>query len=165
MMEAVQHDHSFALCLTDRQRQRLRARRLAVEQWEAAIEAGAAEGRRELEVTPEFLSDLAARTGGEKLSRSTLYNWRRAYRDAGLWGLVDQRWLQRGREQRRRELAPFFREVARRYLSPGLWPIAVCHEVACEWAERHGRPTATLRETSRYIRRKVLPRLTAERGW
>jgi hypothetical protein len=120
-------------------------------------------GRRTSEAVAHVLR--LARERGLKLSRGTLYNWSRAYRDAGLWGLIDRRWIVGElAKQWRRHLAPFLAEVARLYESPGLRSIEHCHDLALEWAKERVLPSATLRESAQHIRQHVLPRLTKERG-
>ena len=112
------------------------------------------------EVTEAYLAAL--RLVGLKISRSTLFSWRRAYRSDGPRGLVDQRGCVGPRPAR--DCTAFFGEVRRLYTGPGLRSIAHCHERACEWAAEHELPSATYRETQRFIRREILPALTREPG-
>jgi hypothetical protein len=150
--------------LTDRQRRTVFARLRIVEQWERAASGARERGTTRRRLAGPFVRRVRRR--GVPLSFRTLQLWQSEYRAAGLLGLVDQRWLGglRRRAERQRQLWPFFGELTRRYTGPGLLSVAMCHDLATQWAEQHGCHAATRRESWCYLRANILPRLTTEPG-
>jgi hypothetical protein len=150
--------------LTEKQRRALLKTRDVVLAFEQALREGRELGMTRDVVIPRLIRRLASRR--IHVSRRTLDRWRREFRSSGLVGLIDQRWLHgmRQRGERAAQLAPFFAELARRYTGRGLLSARMCHDLASEWAARQGLPAATLRESWRFIKTNVLPRLTRERG-
>ncbi len=131
----------------------------AVRLWDAALSLGKAAGRREPAVTAAVLPLLAG-LGVPRCGRSTLFTWRRWYRADGLAGLADMRGVARTRWRR---FGPFLLDVERVYTSR-LIGLDVTHELVSQTAAHTGWVVPTLRETRQYVKRYILPGLTAERG-
>jgi hypothetical protein len=98
---------------------------------------------------------------GVSVCSGTVRNWERAYRKGGVEGLADQRKLPRGRL---RQYGQFFCHLEKLYTRPGLHSMEVCHELTTWQAEYDGWPVPQLRDSQRYLKKYILPGLTAERG-
>jgi hypothetical protein len=91
---------------------------------------------------------------------ATVRGWDRAFRHDGVVGLADQRRLPRGRL---RQYGPFFAELERVYTGPGLHSIEMCHELSVWEAKAKSWSIPTLRDSHRFLKKYILPGLTAER--
>ena len=131
-------------------RRRLIHRLGVVRRYEAALSAAFLAGVGKVEATKAFLAGLPA---AGRPSKSTLYNWTRAWRTDGELGLMD------ARSFRRSPAAEFLTYLAGLYRGPGLMPFEVCHELAQRAAEVRGWPVATLRESRAFLKLHVLPEL------
>lgn len=150
--------------LTDRQRRALFARLRIVEAWERQSSDARARGTTKRQLAGPFVRRLRRR--GAHVCLRTLQIWRREYLAVGLIGLVDQRWISgvRHRFERHLKIAPFLRELTRRYTGPGLLSVNTCHSLTTEWADNNGHASATLRESWRFLKLNILPKLTKEPG-
>jgi hypothetical protein len=109
-----------------------------------------------------YLANLSK--NGFRVSGSTLQAWERSFRLDGWRGLVDHRRAAH-RKNPARSYLPFFYELKRRYLSPGLLSIEASFWLASEAANRQGWDVPMFRQAARYIRREILLfKLTRERS-
>ncbi len=84
--------------IADRHRVEVTRRKAAVEGWDEAMAAGRKLDWTEAQVSTHYVSRLKLETPGFRVSRRTLYNWRRDYRRDGLRGLCNQAWLDAGEQ-------------------------------------------------------------------
>jgi putative transposase len=129
-------------------------RKAILNRWQQAITGGIALGIDRDHATAGFLALLAReaqKTGGETISRATLYNWQAAFKSEGLIGLMD------GRARRTIEAKqvtgedPFLEEVKSLWLTQQEPGVAVCHKMAMIRASKMGWRVHSYRSAHRYI--------------
>ncbi len=140
--------------LTDAQRRLIVRRKQILDDWQAAVSGGVRLGFSADQVTAQFIQRLEL-TGGERVSRSTLYKWRAAWRRDGLSGLIDARRDPRGFAGID-ESDQFIACVLRAYLTDRAPSLTDCHWLAMETARERGWKTWSYHQVRRYI--KTLPR-------
>lgn len=109
------------------------ARKKILDDWSTARAGAVKLGFSEMQVTAQFLQRLLL-DDGMKISRRTLFNWHKRFRQSGLSGLVDQR----GKSDEPRQSDPFLEEIKKLYLSLRKPKITVCYEIACLKAQEAG---------------------------
>jgi len=128
--------------------------------WEACLHERRRRGRSYDQVTAEIV--LAARRKGYKISRGTLFNWRRAFLADGLFGLMDNRWF----KKHPNACWPFIMALSHIYArGTGRGkPVEFCHAEASKLAEDYNWPRCKLNESRRWIREHLEPSKTALAG-
>ncbi|HSW50569.1 MAG TPA: Mu transposase C-terminal domain-containing protein [Bryobacteraceae bacterium] len=142
-------DRTFDLRdLTADQRKLLAGRKAILDNWLTARAGGIKLGFREEQITAQFLQRLEL-DEGVKVSRKTLFNWLRDYRQDGLAGLLDQRWLQSRKADQ--ETDPFLQELRQQYLTLRRLKKQVCWEIAMLKASEQGWEIHSYRSACRYL--------------
>lgn len=144
--------------LSAKHRRELLFREQAVQGWDEARAAGTKLGWTETEVTNHYVSRLQLEHD-RKVSRRTLYEWRKAYRQEGRAGLVAATWKTSAEEAKPSlEDEPFFELVKRLYLSDKKRSVAWCVHQATYEGELQGWKTYSERHVRREL--KKIPRAT-----
>ena len=138
--------------LSDKQRGELLRREAAVRGWDEAMAAGRRLDWTEQQVSDHYVSRLKLEHPGFRVSRRTLYDWRRDYRAEGRKGLVAATW-QSPVDAAKPSLDgdPFFEFGKRLYLLPNRPSVKSCYDHACFEAVKEGWPTVSERHFRRCI--------------
>jgi hypothetical protein len=83
-------------------------------------------------------------------SERTLLAWHSSYRNDGLKGLVDERWMRRADTSAEQE-NPFFAEVKRLYLSKAQPSLAFVHRLVCATFTKRGEPILSFKKCQRLM--------------
>jgi hypothetical protein len=143
--------------VSKRQRAIVEQREYCVRAWRWALIFGKRLGLRQADVTPHFRA--FCKSIGFEVSPATLAGWERELTHGGQLALADQRGM-RGRLKR---YGPFFLELERVF-SGRIMPMDIAHQLAAQTARANAWPIPALRDSRRYLKRYILPGLTAERG-
>jgi hypothetical protein len=140
-------------CLSPAQRSILLDRQWLVLHWGAALGESRRNGQSKDQITHGVV--LAARQRGLKISRGTLFNWRRAFLADGLFGLMDNRWFKKHPSA----FWPFIMALSHIYLrgSGRGKTVEFCHAEATKLAEDYNWPRCTLAQSRRWIRGHLEP--------
>jgi hypothetical protein len=157
---------------TDAQRRIILDRRRILDQWRAALALAVATGESAESATVRFLQTVAE-TDGQRISRATLYAWRRDFAAAGMDGLADARWLRKSSDSARiargevswADIArtdPFAEAFLAAWLTPRRRTIAIAHTVAAEVCAQGGHPARSYHWARRFAA-SIPPQLVALR--
>ena len=144
--------------LTEDQRAVLFWRKAVLDAWQKSRALGLAAGWSEGEATSHFLTTLPARQelalprGAKTPGRSSLFNWLRDYRKAGLGGLADERWT-RQRDAATPKDDRFLAEVQRLYLDLRKPKLTVCFDLTRYKARQEGWALRSYKQCYRFIRK------------
>lgn len=145
--------HGWIDCLSAAHRSILLDRQWLLLHWGAALQEARRKGLSKDQITRGVV--LAAHQRGLKISRSTLFHWRRAFLADGLFGLMDNRWFKKHPSA----CWPFIMALSHIYLrgSGRGKPVEFCHAEATKLAEDYNWPRCTLAQSRRWIRGHLEP--------